>query len=59
MDFGMALIALKRGETVARKIDDVKNDTPSVPYYSEVPENAGVLFEIGQEQTFFFLDFYF
>jgi len=41
------------------KIADVKNDTPSVPYYSEVPENAGVLFEIGQEQTFFFLDFYY
>ena len=32
-------------------------DTPSVPYYSSVPENAGVVFDIGGSKTFFYLNF--
>lgn len=34
-------------------------NTPSVPYYSEEPENVGISVEIGGQQNYFFLDFYY
>ncbi len=33
------------------------NEASSVPYYSSVPDNSGVLFDIGGSKTFFYLDF--
>ncbi len=34
-----------------------ENKTESVPYYSQVPQNCGILFEIYGEKTFVYLDF--
>ena len=42
--------------TVTQKEDVTDNSVSSVPYYS-VPENAGVMFEIGSRKTFIYLDF--
>lgn len=33
------------------------NEVSSVPYYSSVPENTGVMLELCNRKTFFFLDF--
>lgn len=41
------------------KIENVQQNTLSVPYYSQEPDNVGVMIEIGQHKTFFFLDFYY
>ncbi len=41
------------------KLEPVKQTTPSVPYYSEEPENAGVMVDIGGNKTYFFMDFYY
>jgi hypothetical protein len=37
---------------------EVKQETPSVPYYSEEPENVGIVVEISGWKNFFYLDFY-
>lgn len=37
--------------------ETVQNETESVPYYSAVPESAGVMFDILGDKTFFYLDF--
>lgn len=36
-----------------------EQSTPSVPYYSEAPENVGIMFELGLQKTYCFLDFYY
>ncbi len=36
-----------------------KQNTSSVPYYSETPENVGIMFELGNQKTYCFLDFYY
>lgn len=41
------------------KVEPVKNVTPSVPYYSEEPENVGILVDIEGDKTYLFLDFYY
>ena len=41
------------------KVEPVKNVTPSVPYYSEEPENVGLLVDIEGDKTYLFLDFYY
>ncbi len=39
------------------KTQTVQNEAPSVPYYSSVPENAGVLLDIAGSKTLYYLDF--
>ncbi len=39
--------------------EPTKQTTPSVPYYSEEPENVGIMFELGGRKTYCFLDFYY
>ncbi len=41
------------------KLAKTKVETPSVPYSSEEPENAGVMVDINGKKTYFFLDFYY
>lgn len=38
-------------------LQPTENKTPLVPYSQENPQNAGVLLEIGDDRTFFYLDF--
>lgn len=40
-----------------RELSTVENKTYSVPYYSPAPENAGVMFRIGQQGVLVYLDF--
>ncbi len=35
----------------------VENEVESVPYYTQLPDNKGVMFEIGTRNAYFFLDF--
>lgn len=39
------------------QLEDVKQNVETVPYYIEVPDNVGIVLEIAEQQTFFFLDF--
>ena len=36
-----------------------EQNTSSVPYYSEEPENVGIMFDLGGQKTYCFLDFYY
>ena len=38
-------------------IKSANNVTPQVSYYSSVPDDAGIMLEIGDDKTLFFLDF--
>ena len=41
------------------KLQDVKQNVQSVPYFSDEPDNVGMMIEIEGQKTFFFLDFYY
>ena len=34
-----------------------QNENNSVPYYKQIPQNSGLLFEISGDKTYFYLDF--
>lgn len=34
-----------------------QNENNSVPYYKQIPQNSGLLFKIGGDKTYFYLDF--
>ncbi len=34
-----------------------QNENNSVPYYKQIPQNSGLLFETGGDKTYFYLDF--
>lgn len=34
-----------------------QNENNSVPYYKQIPKNSGLLFEIPEDKTYFYLDF--
>lgn len=41
------------------KTKPAEQNTSSVPYYSEEPQNVGIMFELNGQKTYFFLDFYY